>query len=115
MQYQHQVFRAVTMFRGAMVSLIYTRTLKLQAGIYDESAALTLMSADLNRITNTMIVIVQVWAQVVEVALGIWLLERQLGWVCVAPIVVVMSKASTKLYSSRLLNNDSWNVWVNPS
>ena len=74
-----------------MVSLIYARTLKLQAGAYDESAALTLMSTDIDRITNTVENIFQVWARLVEVALGIWLLERQLGWVCVAPIVVVLS------------------------
>ena len=80
------------MFRGAMVSLIYARTLKLQAGSYDESAALTLMSTDIDRITNTVEDIFQVWARLAEVALGIWLLERQLGWICVAPIVVVLGQ-----------------------
>ena len=31
----------VTMFRGAVASLIYAKTLKLRAGVHDEAAALT--------------------------------------------------------------------------
>lgn len=91
MQSQHKVFRAVTMLRGAMVSLIYGRALKLKSGVYDESAALTLMSKDLDRIASTVEGVFQIWAPVMEVGLGIWLLERQLGWVCVAPRAVVLS------------------------
>lgn len=82
----------MTMLRGALVSLIYAQALKLQAGVYDESAALTLMSTDIDRITTTLPMTLQMWSQVIQVALGIWLLEIQLGWVCVAPIVVVLSK-----------------------
>ena len=32
----------------------------------------------------------EVWSGLIEVAIGIWLLERQLGWVCVMPIVVII-------------------------
>lgn len=32
------------MFRGAMISLLYSRSMNIQAGICSESAALTLMS-----------------------------------------------------------------------
>lgn len=77
------------MFRGAMVSLIYARTLTLQPGLYDESAALTLMSTDVDRVTVSMQQVAEVWARAVEIAIGIWLLERQVGWICVAPILVV--------------------------
>jgi len=79
----------VVSFRGAMVSLIYTRTLKLQAGIYDESAALTLMSTDIDRLTTSLSSLNEIWAMVIEMVIGIWLLGRQLGWVCVAPIIIV--------------------------
>lgn len=74
------------------MGLIYDRTLLLQDGVYDESAAISLMSTDVDRIADSMDVIHEVWAELIEVALGIWLLARQLGWVCVLPVVVVACK-----------------------
>lgn len=72
-----------------MVSLIYIKTLEQPAGLYDESAALTLMSTDVDRLTSSLDSLNEVWARIIEMSIGIWLLERQLGWVCVAPIVIV--------------------------
>lgn len=80
------------MFRGAMVSLIYARTLELQDGVYNESASLTLMSTDIDRIARSLETVQDIWAKVVEIGIGIWLLERQLGWVCIAPIIVTVGK-----------------------
>jgi ATP-binding cassette, subfamily C (CFTR/MRP), member 1 len=78
------------MFRGSMVSLIYARTLKLQDGVYDESKALTLMSTDIDSIGSNIQTAMDMWAKVIEIAIGVWLLERQLGWVCIAPIIVTI-------------------------
>lgn len=86
------MYRSVTSFRGGMVSLIYQRTLEVQAGIYDESKALTLMSTDIDRLIMSLTAVCEIWARVIEMAIGVWLLERQLGWVCVAPIIVVISQ-----------------------
>lgn len=77
------------MFRGAVVSVIYQRTLLLQAGAYDESAAVTLMSSDVDRIAKSMEVVHEVWAQFLEVCIGIALLARELGWVSIMPLVIV--------------------------
>jgi ATP-binding cassette subfamily C (CFTR/MRP) protein 1 len=73
-----------------MVSLIYSKTLELPAGVYDESAALTLMSTDIDRLATSLDSLNEIWARIIEMSIGIWLLERQLGWVCVAPIVIVL-------------------------
>jgi ATP-binding cassette subfamily C (CFTR/MRP) protein 1 len=73
-----------------MVSLIYTKTLEIPAGVYDESAALTLMSTDIDRLATSLDSLNEIWARIIEISIGIWLLERQLGWVCVAPIVIVL-------------------------
>jgi ATP-binding cassette, subfamily C (CFTR/MRP), member 1 len=81
------------MFRGGMTSLIYTKALELPAGLYDESAALTLMSADIDRIVTSWVDVSQIWARIIEIGIGIYLLERQLGWVCIAPIIVVIGKS----------------------
>ena len=90
------------MFRGALVSLIYVKTLEMRAGGLDESAALTLMSTDIDRLTVSLTNLCEIWAYVIEMAIGLWLLERQIGWICVAPIVLVVGKC----YST----SNSWHI-----
>ena len=80
------------MFRGAIIGLIYNRTLVLRSDVWDESSAVTLMSTDVDRIADTIDRVHEIWAQLIEVATGIYLLARQLGWVCVVPLVVVICK-----------------------
>ena len=43
------------MFRGATVGLIYDRTLSLRDGVYDEAAAVTLQSTDIERLLSSLI------------------------------------------------------------
>ena len=88
-QYQHRLYRTNTMLRGALVGLIYDRTLLIQDGVYDESAAITLMSTDVDGINGTIERLFEVWAPFLEVAIGIYLLANELGWVCIIPILVV--------------------------
>lgn len=38
-RYMHQLYRTISMLRGALVGIIYGKTLLLQDGVYDESAA----------------------------------------------------------------------------
>ena len=73
-----------------MVTIIYSKTLELPAGLYDESAALTLMSTDIDRLASSLDSLNEIWARIIEMSIGLWLLERKLGWICVAPIVVVL-------------------------
>ena len=104
--YKHQLYRMITMFRGAVVGLIYNRTLVLQSDVWDESSAVTLMSTDVDRIADTVGDVHETWARLIEVAIGIWLLARQLGWVCVVPIIVVLCK-------SRMIKLEAYLVLVN--
>lgn len=73
------------------MSLIYAKTLNLPAGLQDESSALTLMSTDIDRIATSMDSLNEVWARAVEISIGIWLLSEKLGWICVAPILIVVA------------------------
>lgn len=73
-----------------MVSLIYARTLELPAGLLNESAAMTLMSTDVDRLAISLDSLNEIWSRIVEVVIGSWLLGRQLGWVCSLPIVIVV-------------------------
>lgn len=79
------------MFRGAFVALIYDHCITLREGEYDESAVITHMSTDVDMIAKSLEQMNELWARVLEVAIGIWLLERQLGAVCIAPVLVIMS------------------------
>ncbi|KAJ9298207.1 hypothetical protein DTO271G3_3812 [Paecilomyces variotii] len=91
------------MFRGAVVSLIYSHTLCLQADVYDESASVTLMSTDVDIIAQSLQQLNEAWARLIEIGIGIWLLEKQLGAVCVAPIVVVLVCTSTQMYMASFM------------
>ncbi|RFU32078.1 hypothetical protein B7463_g4239, partial [Scytalidium lignicola] len=73
----------------AATGLVYLGIAK-HAGVYDESSSLTLMSTDIDRIVLSMEATCEAWARVIEISIGIWLLARQLGWVCVAPIIITV-------------------------
>lgn len=89
----HKLYRTVTMFRGATVSLIYSRALQIQDGLYDESASITLMSTDTDRVALAIYHLNEVWSRLIEVAIAIFLLARQIGWVAVIPLVIVICKS----------------------
>jgi ATP-binding cassette subfamily C (CFTR/MRP) protein 1 len=62
------------------------------SGRLDESAALTLMSTDIDRLTVSLTNLCEIWAYVIEMAIGIWLLEREIGWICVAPVLLTIGQ-----------------------
>lgn len=73
-----------------MVGLIHGRSLELSDGAHDDSAAITLMSTDVDIICEAVPTIFELWAQAIEVAVGFWLLARQLGWVAIVPFVLIL-------------------------
>ncbi|KAL4964262.1 P-loop containing nucleoside triphosphate hydrolase protein [Aspergillus stella-maris] len=85
---QHKTYRLITMIRGSLVPLMYRQTLRLDVGAVRDSAALTLMSVDTERVASGLRNLHEVWASPVDVALALWLLQRQLGVAAVAPAAV---------------------------
>ncbi|KAJ5770022.1 uncharacterized protein N7511_002073 [Penicillium nucicola] len=81
---QHKTFRLITMIRGSIVPLVYRYTMRLDAGVARDSAALTLMSVDVERISSGLQYVHEVWASPIDIGLALWLLERQLGLAVVA-------------------------------
>ncbi|KAJ4303189.1 hypothetical protein N0V90_002082 [Kalmusia sp. IMI 367209] len=96
-RYMHALYRSITMLRGGLVGLIFNKALILRDGVYDDSAAITHMSTDIDRIASSMQSMHEVWSRLIEVAIGVWLLSIQLGAICVIPIVVVISKSINPL------------------
>ncbi|KAL8804260.1 MAG: hypothetical protein Q9200_005900 [Gallowayella weberi] len=86
--YQHKTFRVITMIRGSLVSLIYRKTLDLNTTAILESASVTLMSADVERVGSGMQYMHEGWASIIEIGVALWLLQMQLGLAVVAPIVL---------------------------
>jgi ATP-binding cassette, subfamily C (CFTR/MRP), member 1 len=86
--YTHAQNRLITKIRGALVSIIYHKTLQLSLTGADTSVALTLMSTDTDRICFVLERINELWAGLIEFAIATFLLERQVGAACVAPAFV---------------------------
>jgi ATP-binding cassette subfamily C (CFTR/MRP) protein 1 len=82
----------MTMFRGSLIGLIYSHSLELADSSHDELAAITLMSTDIDIICNAISTLFEVWAQLIEVSIGFWLLARQLGWVSVVPLLIIVGE-----------------------
>ncbi|EXF81101.1 hypothetical protein CFIO01_08197 [Colletotrichum fioriniae PJ7] len=82
--------RFVHMARGILASAVYRKTTVISLSAADDSAALTLMNADVERVKNGFQPIHEYWANTIEVALACWLLQRQIGAAFVAPVVVVI-------------------------
>lgn len=74
------------MVRGSMVVVIFRKTLALDSSnSADSSASVTLMSTDIDGIASSFDAIHDIWACPMEIALGLWLLERHVGVACIAP------------------------------
>ncbi|EXL40888.1 hypothetical protein FOCG_16654 [Fusarium oxysporum f. sp. radicis-lycopersici 26381] len=85
-QYQHLTYRAITMARGQLVSILFDKATDISITAADPSAALTLMSADIERIDTGWRTAHDVWANLVEIVIAVYLLGRQLGIACLIPV-----------------------------
>ncbi|GKZ18301.1 hypothetical protein AbraIFM66951_000859 [Aspergillus brasiliensis] len=86
--YEHYIFRLITQIRGALVSAIYDKTLELKYDEYSDSAALTLMSNDIDNIASGIQNVHEVWASPIEVGIALYLLQRQVAWAAAIPAVL---------------------------
>ncbi|KAB5518056.1 ATPase-like protein [Coniochaeta sp. 2T2.1] len=82
--------RTLCMTRAALAGAIYRKTTEIPLPAASKSAALTLMSTDVERIRYGFLNLHEFWANTIEVAIASWLLYRQLGAAVAAPLVVVV-------------------------
>ena len=87
--YKMAVVRCTVMSRAAIAAMIYGKALQVEHGSYDDSAALTLMTADAASISSSLWVVHDLWSNVTEVIIGLVLLTQQLGWVSLIPLFAV--------------------------
>ncbi|KAL0930703.1 ABC transporter [Colletotrichum truncatum] len=94
--------RFVYMLRGVLISAIYHKTTVVTLAAANDSEALTLINADVDRVKNGFQQIHEYWANTIEVALACWLLQRQIGVAFVAPIMVVVFCTAASMVVAKL-------------
>ncbi|KAL7950242.1 P-loop containing nucleoside triphosphate hydrolase protein [Trichoderma barbatum] len=98
--YWHQNGRCVTMLRGVLVSAVFSKVTEVSIVAVDDSAALTLMSSDVDVIGRAMRQIHEFWANVIQIAIATWLLSKHIGYAAAGPIIVsVLSLVATMVVS----------------
>ena len=82
------------MVRGSLIGLMFKHSLTLTASESGgSSAAVSLMSTDMERIQQTMQWVLGIVPNLVQVGLGLWILGTNLGAVTIAPAVVSIRDA----------------------
>lgn len=77
------------MVRGSLVTFIYNKTLRIKSSAAPNAEAITLMSADIDRIGGSFHFLHEWYASLIELALALWLLYRYLGRAMAAPTAFV--------------------------
>ncbi|UKZ54381.1 hypothetical protein TrVGV298_008189 [Trichoderma virens] len=96
--YWRQTYRMLAKVRAGLTTKIYRQTVSLQSRDVEDSAALTLMGTDVERIVESLRFFHETWAAIPEAAIGVWLLTRQVLYASIAPIVIcVISLVGTSL------------------
>lgn len=91
--------RVLAMIRGSLVTLIFRKTLRLNMDASNETDAITLMTADIDRIMDNVNSFHDVYIAVIEFPLSIWLLFRLLGWPVSVSVVYATGKAISSVSS----------------
>lgn len=104
-QYQHLTFRAITMVRGQLISVLYNKATAISITAADPTSALTLMSADIERIDMGWRTAHDIWANLVEIGVAVYLLQRQLGVACLIPVGTAIGKSIFELVTTGQATN----------
>ncbi|KAJ6446709.1 Canalicular multispecific organic anion transporter 2 [Purpureocillium lavendulum] len=88
--YQHKTYRLLTMFRGSLIAMIFDKTLRIDSSAVQDAEAITLMSADIDRIASSMPLIHELYGSFIETGIALYLLYRLLGLAIAAPIAWII-------------------------
>lgn len=87
--YFHERF--LWMVRGALASAIYKKTTEAKINVVDDSAAITLMSTDVENVRRGLLMFHDFWTNLIQIPLASFLLYRTLGTAFAAPIIVTVA------------------------
>ncbi|KAI8238519.1 ABC transporter atnG [Colletotrichum sp. SAR 10_96] len=86
--YSRQQYRFTTMIRAGLIDIVFRKTVSLKADDLKDSAAVTLMGTDVERIVTTFAMFHEIWASVVEVGIAVFLLQQQIQIASIVPVVI---------------------------
>ncbi|KAH8904830.1 P-loop containing nucleoside triphosphate hydrolase protein [Coniochaeta sp. PMI_546] len=95
--------RAQSTMRAFLVTCIYQSSVGTQTA--DGTAAVTLMSTDVDRIYTGMRYMHEIWANMIQTAIACWLLQRELGLGFLGPLAVVIIGFALSFVLSKLAVN----------
>ena len=109
--YWYQTYRFLTKLRGGLIALIHKQTMQARAIDLGEITAVTLMGTDIERIVLDFRSIHELWASLIEIGIGLWLLEQQVGAACIVPAVISLAFIGATFKVSGL-QNTSQRLWI---
>lgn len=86
--YGYHLSRLTVDIRCTLVSAIYDKTVLLGLSSRNNSATVTLMSTDTTQVSRNLGILYDAWSNITQVCLATWLLQRQIGLVCLASFAV---------------------------
>ncbi|KAK3353395.1 ABC transporter [Lasiosphaeria hispida] len=101
--YMYTAYRTMAKVRGGLVATIYRNMLKIRAETANSSAALSLMSTDVDRVTMSSYIIVNIVPNLIQIAIALYILSVQLGATAVAPIILCVACAAVAAHVSKLV------------
>lgn len=66
--------------------------------------------ADIDSIIEALVEVNKMWARLIEIGIGLWLLARQLGLPCIVPVLLVLLCTGGQTWVSNRIGN-SMKVW----
>ncbi|CRG84683.1 hypothetical protein PISL3812_01936 [Talaromyces islandicus] len=88
---QHHNFRFITQIRGAIVSMIYEKTLEVRSNTDNDLPALTLMSNEVENISIGIQNAHETWASLIELGIAVYLLEIEVLWAAGIPAAISLA------------------------
>lgn len=85
----------MAMTRGGLIGMVYSKLTRSPTGSAEtgDSAVITLIETDVETIGETWYLLTSdAWACVLQLGLAIWLLYRQVGVICIAPVIMAICK-----------------------
>lgn len=76
---EHLTYRVVTFVRGILVTAVFNKTLNISQDQLDNSAAVTLMSTDLNSVESLFTFFIKICVGFVDLGIGLYILSIFLG------------------------------------
>jgi ATP-binding cassette subfamily C (CFTR/MRP) protein 1 len=77
------------MTKSSLIGLIHDKIIKSPGVAYDNGEATTLMSTDADSLDGIGEMVHEIWAQIIEVLVGIGLLANQVGWIWPLPLFLI--------------------------